>query len=118
MKYETVEDAIDIANGGKYGLGASVFGPDQEACLQVAKRLECGMVSVNDFGVFYVSASYILLVCVSHSFKSIAEVRHLPKISFSRVLTSHIIAKICHLVASKAVDMVDSVSNIYCGITT
>lgn len=59
MPYEEVEEAIDIANSTKYGLGASVFGPDQDQCLYVAKRLECGMVSVNDFGVFYVST----LVC-------------------------------------------------------
>ena len=54
MPYETVEEAIEIANGTKFGLGASVFGPDQDECLKVAEQLECGMVSVNDFGVFYV----------------------------------------------------------------
>ena len=56
MSYDDIEDAIELANGTRYGLGASVFGPDQEECFQVAKRLECGMVSVNDFGVFYVSS--------------------------------------------------------------
>ncbi|KDR81893.1 hypothetical protein GALMADRAFT_240173 [Galerina marginata CBS 339.88] len=54
MPYETVEEAIEIANGTRYGLGASVFGPDQDDCLKVAKQLDCGMVSVNDFGVFYI----------------------------------------------------------------
>lgn len=54
MPYETVEEAIEIANGTKFGLGASVFGPDQDECLKVAEQLECGMVSINDFGVFYV----------------------------------------------------------------
>lgn len=54
MKYDDIEDAITIANGTRYGLGASVFGPDQEECMRVAMHLECGMVSVNDFGVFYV----------------------------------------------------------------
>lgn len=57
MPYETVEEAIEIANGTRYGLGASVFGPDQKQALKVAKQLECGMVSINDFGVFYVSLS-------------------------------------------------------------
>lgn len=56
MPYDTVEEAIELANGTRYGLGASVFGPSQDFCVKVAKRLECGMVSVNDFGVFYVSA--------------------------------------------------------------
>ncbi|KAI0094447.1 meiotic sister-chromatid recombination aldehyde dehydrogenase [Irpex rosettiformis] len=56
IKYDTLDEAIDIANSTKYGLGASVFGPDQEQCVEkVAKYLQCGMVSINDFGVFYVS---------------------------------------------------------------
>lgn len=55
MQYEEIDDAIELANGTHYGLGASVFGPDQEECVKVAKRLECGMVSVNDFGIFYVN---------------------------------------------------------------
>ena len=58
MPYDTIEDAIEIANGSRYALGASVFGPEKYECLAVAKRLHCGMVSINDFGVFYV-CSYI-----------------------------------------------------------
>lgn len=59
MPYSTVEEAIDIANGTRYGLGASVFGPDQDECLKVAKQLDCGMVSINDFAVFYVSSCFL-----------------------------------------------------------
>ena len=58
IKYENVEQAIEIANGTRYGLGASVFGPVKDECLKVAKRLQCGMVAINDFGVFYVSATF------------------------------------------------------------
>ncbi|KAF8464975.1 Aldehyde/histidinol dehydrogenase [Gautieria morchelliformis] len=54
MKYRTVQEAVDLANGTRYGLGASVFGPDQRLAVKVARRLECGMVAINDFGVFYV----------------------------------------------------------------
>jgi acyl-CoA reductase-like NAD-dependent aldehyde dehydrogenase len=54
IQYDTIEEAIEIANSTRYGLGASVFGMDQDECLKVAKHLECGMVSINDFGVFYV----------------------------------------------------------------
>lgn len=57
MPYETIDEAIAIANGTKFGLGASVFGPDQYLCMDVAKRLQCGMVSINDFGVTYVRLS-------------------------------------------------------------
>ncbi|KAJ7168193.1 Aldehyde/histidinol dehydrogenase [Mycena crocata] len=55
MPYETLDEAVEIANGTRYGLGASVFGPSQDLCVKVAKQLECGMVSVNDFGVFYLN---------------------------------------------------------------
>ncbi|KAJ7090302.1 Aldehyde/histidinol dehydrogenase [Mycena belliarum] len=55
MPYDTLDEAIAIANGTRYGLGASVFGPSQDLALEVAKQLECGMVAVNDFGVFYLN---------------------------------------------------------------
>lgn len=55
MRYNDIEEAVDIANGTRYGLSASVFGPNQSQCVEVAKQLECGMVSVNDFGVFYLN---------------------------------------------------------------
>ncbi|KAI0046626.1 Aldedh-domain-containing protein [Auriscalpium vulgare] len=58
IPYETIEEAIEIANGTKYALGASVFGPDKYQALEVAKALECGMVSINDFGVFYVNLPF------------------------------------------------------------
>ncbi|EJD37102.1 Aldedh-domain-containing protein [Auricularia subglabra TFB-10046 SS5] len=55
MPYETLDEAVEIANGTRYGLGASVFGPDQDAALALARRLEAGMVSVNDFAVTYIN---------------------------------------------------------------
>jgi acyl-CoA reductase-like NAD-dependent aldehyde dehydrogenase len=58
IPYDKIEDAVNIANSTKYGLGASVWGPDQDLCMKVAKNLECGMVSINDFGVFYVRLSF------------------------------------------------------------
>ena len=61
MKYETIEQAIEIANGTRYGLGASVFGPVRDDCMKVAKRLQCGMVAINDFGVFYVSTVFLMM---------------------------------------------------------
>lgn len=55
LTYATLDEAVDMANSTRYGLGASVFGPDQDRCVQIAKRLECGMVAINDFAVYYVS---------------------------------------------------------------
>ncbi|KAH9982949.1 Aldedh-domain-containing protein [Lactifluus volemus] len=58
MPYDTIEEAIEIANDTRYALGASVFGPDKYECLEVARHLECGMVSINDFGAFYVNLPF------------------------------------------------------------
>lgn len=63
IPYKDVEEAIDIANGTRYGLGASVWGPVQRECVEVAKRLECGMVSVNDFAVFYLKFVCLCYAC-------------------------------------------------------
>ena len=61
IPYNTLDEAIEIANGTRYGLGASVFGPDQEHCVKLAERLQCGMVSINDFAVFYVRAALLMM---------------------------------------------------------
>lgn len=70
MPYRSVKEAVEIANGTRYGLGASVFGPDQGQCLKVAKQLDCGMVSINDFGVFYVSFLCVLFAVADMSNRS------------------------------------------------
>ncbi|GAA6059804.1 hypothetical protein JCM10212_003699 [Sporobolomyces blumeae] len=57
LKYDTLDEAVSIANGTRYGLGASVFGRDKRECRYVMDRLECGMVCSNDFGVFYLNQS-------------------------------------------------------------
>jgi len=57
MPYDHINEAIKIANGTKYGLGGNVFGPDTDLCMEVAKQLQCGMVSINDFAVPYMNQS-------------------------------------------------------------
>lgn len=46
-RVESDEEAIALANGSQYGLGAAVFGSDVERARAVADRLEAGMVFVN-----------------------------------------------------------------------
>ncbi|WFC99768.1 Meiotic Sister-Chromatid recombination aldehyde dehydrogenase [Malassezia yamatoensis] len=55
MSYDSIQEAINIANGTVYGLGSSVFGPNRAECLRVADQLECGMVNINDFGISYLN---------------------------------------------------------------
>ncbi|KAI9779193.1 MAG: Meiotic Sister-Chromatid recombination aldehyde dehydrogenase [Peltula sp. TS41687] len=53
MKARDVDDAIEVANATPYGLGASVFGRSRRDIDQVVAGFQAGMVSVNDFAVYY-----------------------------------------------------------------
>jgi succinate-semialdehyde dehydrogenase/glutarate-semialdehyde dehydrogenase len=46
-RVESDEEAIALANGSRYGLGAAVFGSNGECAEAVADRLEAGMVFIN-----------------------------------------------------------------------
>lgn len=48
MAYKDIEEAISLANDTDYGLSAAVIGPDEEAAMAVAERIDAGKVSVQD----------------------------------------------------------------------
>lgn len=45
--FNTIEEAIKLANDSQYGLGASVWTSDAELAAYVASKLECGNVFIN-----------------------------------------------------------------------
>ena len=47
MPFADVEEAIAFANDSRFGLSASVFGEEEEAC-RVASRIDAGGISIND----------------------------------------------------------------------
>ena len=47
IPYDTVEDAIEIANDTVYGLSGGVFGPEEEA-FEVAKQIRTGTIVINN----------------------------------------------------------------------
>jgi len=47
IPYDTVDEAVDIANDTVYGLNNAVASPNKKRCLKVASRLRSGMVMVN-----------------------------------------------------------------------
>jgi acyl-CoA reductase-like NAD-dependent aldehyde dehydrogenase len=53
MRAESVADAIRIANSTPFALGASVFGTRSADLDAVVHGVKAGMVSVNDFAVYY-----------------------------------------------------------------
>ncbi len=48
MKVGSVAEAIRLANDSQYGLSASVFSRDFDRAKNVALRLDCGAVNIND----------------------------------------------------------------------
>jgi len=53
MKATSLDNAIELANSTPHALGASVFGTSRPALEEAVNRIHAGMVSVNDFGVYY-----------------------------------------------------------------
>lgn len=53
MPAGSVDEAIAIANSSPYALGASVFGTKKSDLEKVTSDVRAGMVSVNDFAVYY-----------------------------------------------------------------
>ena len=53
MRASSIDEAINIANSTPHALGASVFGTAKVKLDRVVTEVHAGMMSVNDFGVFY-----------------------------------------------------------------
>jgi acyl-CoA reductase-like NAD-dependent aldehyde dehydrogenase len=50
--YETLDEAIELANGTRYGLQAGIFTASLDAAFEAAQRLEFGGVTVNEAPTF------------------------------------------------------------------
>lgn len=46
-KYKTVEEAIEIANATEFGLAGTVFGTDTKKAVEVARKIDSGMLYIN-----------------------------------------------------------------------
>jgi acyl-CoA reductase-like NAD-dependent aldehyde dehydrogenase len=57
IPYRDEAEALEIANGTRYGLAAAVWSGDQEHALEFARRLRAGTVEVNG-GAFNLSAPF------------------------------------------------------------
>jgi succinate-semialdehyde dehydrogenase/glutarate-semialdehyde dehydrogenase len=49
IPYSDVNEAVQIANSTVFGLGASVYGKDDDLCQKVASQILAGQISINDF---------------------------------------------------------------------
>jgi acyl-CoA reductase-like NAD-dependent aldehyde dehydrogenase len=50
--YDTLDEAIELANGTRYGLQAGIFTRDVRTALDAVQRLEFGGVTVNEAPTF------------------------------------------------------------------
>lgn len=48
-RVQSEDAAIELANTSSYGLGAAVFSKDTERATGIARRLDSGMLYINDF---------------------------------------------------------------------
>ena len=48
MAFDSLEEAIELANDSEYGLSANVFAADEPAALAIAERLHAGFISLGD----------------------------------------------------------------------
>ncbi len=53
IPYDTIEEAVRIANNSNYGLSGAVFTRDMVAGRAIAKRLKTGSVNINDVLITY-----------------------------------------------------------------
>jgi acyl-CoA reductase-like NAD-dependent aldehyde dehydrogenase len=51
-RYESLDEAVELANGTRYGLQAGIFTRDLKTALATAQRLEFGGVTVNEAPTF------------------------------------------------------------------
>lgn len=58
IPFSSEGEAIDLANGSPYALGASVWSSDADRCIRVAQQLRAGNVWVNGYGLVHPSVPF------------------------------------------------------------
>jgi aldehyde dehydrogenase (NAD+) len=51
LPYDTVDDAVRIANDSPYGLGGTIWTGDEQRGLEIARRVETGSIGLNFYNV-------------------------------------------------------------------
>jgi len=54
MKFNTIEEALQLANDTNYGLSASVWSRDRKKAARIARQIQAGAVTINDHLISHV----------------------------------------------------------------
>ena len=65
MKFSDVEEGIELSNDSDYGLSAAVFAGTDEEAMSIARRINCGGMSINDAGLQSITTE-----CEKHGFNN------------------------------------------------
>ncbi len=58
IKYDSVDEAVRMANDSIYGLAAGVWSKDVERAVDVADRLQAGTIWINDYHLINAEAPF------------------------------------------------------------
>ncbi|MBU6378399.1 MAG: aldehyde dehydrogenase family protein [Gammaproteobacteria bacterium] len=58
MPFDSLDEAIALANDGDYGLSANVFAGSEDEALAIARRLDAGFVSIDDVSLSSVVSDF------------------------------------------------------------
>lgn len=57
-RFSTEEEALKLANGSEYGLGAAAFTNDAKQAMRVSGELNAGTVWINEYGLLHSSVPF------------------------------------------------------------
>ncbi|KAJ8766446.1 hypothetical protein K2173_022505 [Erythroxylum novogranatense] len=57
MKFSTDEEAIQLANDSRCGLGCAVFSGNHGRAKEICSQIHCGVAAINDFAISYMCQS-------------------------------------------------------------
>lgn len=86
VTFKTEEEAVELANDTKYGLGAYIFTQDEKRFMRVAEAVESGMVSQNNL-------SYVKVCNPFGGYKMSGHGREHSRFGFHEVTQAKIIAR-------------------------
>ena len=58
IRFNTTEEAVEIANGTEYGLAAGLYTADVSRAHKVAEQLDAGMLFINRYGCYGLAAPF------------------------------------------------------------